>query len=566
MSKVLDKLVSQRILHHYHSNNLLNPLQHGFRTGKSCETAGFELREVVLERVRRNQGVCMISLDVAGAFDNVSWVSILYQLGEAACPLNIFRLVRSYLRNRSVCYETHVTRVVHEVNRGCPQGSCSGPLFWNIVADSLLNQPFPRNTYVQAYADDLVLVVWGHNESQIAEQGRAAMSIIEEWGELNNLRFNPQKTCMLPITYRRRLSIANPPVVELYGQPIRAVEELKYLGVISDGGFTFHAHFKDRKAAIDTLSYRLTLTVCKWFSKQPRLMKKIYIGALEPKVLYGHSAWGHRLKLKTFYFSWEEYVQMESLYLTHPAIKDGIGFDWKEPKGEGLEIFTDGSGINDKIGAAMVVLYFGQLIHSERVRLGDNCTVYQAELVGLKLAAEFAQTLTITKRVNVFSDSRTALQSWADPINTHPLVGEVKRLLKRARSERGVFLHWVKAHVGYHENELADAGAKAATDSPSVSVELPVSSSRLKCKLRRIIIQAWQDHWDYSPNKDRFTRSIIPKVSLKTHFWGEMAELFTGHGRFPAHLFRFGIGNDERCACGAVGDAFITCQALCHLV
>ncbi|GBN93130.1 Putative protein in type-1 retrotransposable element R1DM [Araneus ventricosus] len=438
MSKVLDKLVSQRILHHYHSNNLLNPLQHGFRTSKSCETAGFELREVVWERVRRNQGVCMISLNVAVAFDNVSWESILYQLGEAACPVNIFRLVSSYLRNRSVCYETQVTRVVHEVNRGCPQGSCSGPLFWNIVADSLLSLPFPRNTYIQAYTDDLVLVVWGHNESQIAEQGRAAMSMIGEWGDLNNLRFSPQKTCMLPITYRRRLSIANPPVVELYGQPFRAVEELKYLGVIWDGGLTFHAHFKDRKAVVDTLSYRLTLTVCKWYSKQPRLLKRIYIGALEPKILYGHGAWGHRLKLKTFCeylnvvqrrpllamtrayrtsstnslqvlagvpplylraietyatflvlraqqdisvysedFHWEDYVQMESPYLTHPVIKDGIGFNWMEPKGEGLEIYTDGSGINDRIGAAMVVLYFGQLIHSERVRLGDNCMVYQ---------------------------------------------------------------------------------------------------------------------------------------------------------------------------------------------
>ncbi|GBO27788.1 hypothetical protein AVEN_68244-1 [Araneus ventricosus] len=34
-----------------------------------------------------------------------------------------------------------------------------------------------------------------------------------------------------------------------------------------------------------------------------------------------------------------------------------------------------------------------------------------------------------------------------------------------------------------------------------------------------------------------------------------MAELFTGHGRFPAHLFRFGIGDDDRCACGAAEDA-----------
>ncbi|GBN66974.1 Retrovirus-related Pol polyprotein from type-1 retrotransposable element R1 [Araneus ventricosus] len=169
LRKVLDKLVSQRILHHYHSNNLLNPLHHGLRARKSCETAGFELREVVLEKVGRNQGVCMFSLDVTGTFDNVSWESILYLLGAAASPLNIFRLVRSYLRNRWVCYKTQVTRAVHEVKRGCPQGSCSCPLFWNIVADSVLNQRFPQNSYVQAYADDLVLVIWGHNESQIAE-------------------------------------------------------------------------------------------------------------------------------------------------------------------------------------------------------------------------------------------------------------------------------------------------------------------------------------------------------------------------------------------------------------
>ncbi|GBN66973.1 hypothetical protein AVEN_62847-1 [Araneus ventricosus] len=89
------------------------------------------------------------------------------------------------------------------------------------------------------------------------------MSIIEEWGELNKLRFSPQKTCMLPITYRRRLRLADTPVVNLYGQPIRAVAEMKYLGVIWDGGLIFHAHFKDRKVAIDSLFYRLTLTVCK---------------------------------------------------------------------------------------------------------------------------------------------------------------------------------------------------------------------------------------------------------------------------------------------------------------
>ncbi|GBN68194.1 hypothetical protein AVEN_116066-1 [Araneus ventricosus] len=214
----------------------------------------------------------------------------------------------------------------------------------------------------------------------------------------------------------------------------------------------------------------------------------LYLRAIETYATFLVLRAQHYITVYSEDFLWEDYVQMESPYLTHPAIKDGIGFDWKEPNGEGLEIFTDGSGINDKIGAAMVVLYFGQLIHSERVRLGDTCTVYQAELVGLKLAAEFVLTLTTTKRVKVYSDSRSALQSLADSTNCHPLVGEVRRLLKRARSERGVFLHWVKAHVGYHGNELADGEAKAATDSPSVSVNLPVSSSRFKCKFKRIIV------------------------------------------------------------------------------
>ncbi|GBM65132.1 Retrovirus-related Pol polyprotein from type-1 retrotransposable element R1 [Araneus ventricosus] len=180
MSKVLDKLVSQRILHQFHSNNLLNPLQHEFLADRSCETTGYDLKEVILDKVEGNLGVCMVSLDVAGAFDDVCWESILYLIGKAACPSNIFRLVRSYLRNRWVCFETQATRVEHEVNRGFSEGSCSGPLFWNIVADSLLDQRFPENSYVQAYADDLVLVIWGHNKSQIEDQGRGN-------GHLNSL-------------------------------------------------------------------------------------------------------------------------------------------------------------------------------------------------------------------------------------------------------------------------------------------------------------------------------------------------------------------------------------------
>ncbi|GBN20594.1 hypothetical protein AVEN_131538-1 [Araneus ventricosus] len=49
--------------------------------------------------------------------------------------------------------------------------------------------------------------------------------------------------------------------------------------------------------------------------------------------------------------------------------------------------------------------------------------------------------------------------------------------------------------------------------------------------------------------------SLIAKVSLKHHFEGEITELFTGNGRFPAHFYLFVIGYDDLCSCWAVGDA-----------
>ncbi|GIY57440.1 hypothetical protein CEXT_761641 [Caerostris extrusa] len=53
----------------------------------------------------------------------------------------------------------------YKINRGCPQGSCSGPLFWNLIADDALNLQLPLNCKLQAYADDLVLVVWAKDKS-----------------------------------------------------------------------------------------------------------------------------------------------------------------------------------------------------------------------------------------------------------------------------------------------------------------------------------------------------------------------------------------------------------------
>lgn len=57
-----------------------------------------------------------------------------------------------------MAYKRNGAKISKQYTRGCPQGSNSGPL-WNVVSKSALRLDLGINTYLQAYADDFILVV-----------------------------------------------------------------------------------------------------------------------------------------------------------------------------------------------------------------------------------------------------------------------------------------------------------------------------------------------------------------------------------------------------------------------
>ena len=54
-----------------------------------------------------------------------------------------------------------------KISKGCPQGSASGPGFWNLQFNSLLQLEFTKNTKVIAYADDLMIFVKGTTQVEV---------------------------------------------------------------------------------------------------------------------------------------------------------------------------------------------------------------------------------------------------------------------------------------------------------------------------------------------------------------------------------------------------------------
>lgn len=98
--------------------------------GKCVEDAWWH----VIKRVEEftSKYVLGVFVDFRGAFDHLEWPNILARLEELGC--RELRLWRSYFENRQALVIRKHGEVRVDVERGCPQGSISGPLILYFIA------------------------------------------------------------------------------------------------------------------------------------------------------------------------------------------------------------------------------------------------------------------------------------------------------------------------------------------------------------------------------------------------------------------------------------------------
>lgn len=231
-------------------------------------------------------------------------------------------------------------------------------------------------------------------------------------------------------------------------------------------------------------------------------------------------------------------------------------------------LYTDGSSTETGVAAAFCILEGSDVIHQWASRLGDNNTVFQAELFAILSALEWCLEHN-TQHHLLYSDSLSSLQAIHAHRTKHPVVLEIKKKLQKLR--HNIALGHVSAHIGIKGNELADSLAKDATKNNQPPFNLPLPPSYIKKTLKKQILPEWQLQWTTS-TKGRHTHNLIPKVSLKMYNLTPPTTAFlTGHGPFPKYLKQFKIKRDNKCDCGAEGTpdhAYFNCHltARWHLI
>lgn len=298
LGKVLEKLIARRLTEYSEGPSGLSERQFGFRKGRSTADA----IEVVLNKARaainahrRTGRYCVITtIDVRNAFNCASWTAIDEALGSIKASEHIRELIRDYLNERTLLYETDDGIMRREVTAGVPQGSILGPTLWNIMYDGVLRLELPGKVEITGFADDIVLTTTGDTESETIIKSEGAISTINSWLGTKNLQLAHHKTEVVMVTNRRQPVTIQ---LEVGDHLITSQRQLRYLGLMLDDRMSFNRQVEHACEKANKVQTALAIIMPNGYG--PTSTKRKLLANVTTSVLrYGAEAWVDALETK----------------------------------------------------------------------------------------------------------------------------------------------------------------------------------------------------------------------------------------------------------------------------
>lgn len=296
--KLLERMLKPRLAAAINNAGGLSERQHGFRPGRSTIGALEDVvKSVEIAREKNNFSrpvVLLATIDVKNAFNSAKWDNMIDALEKRfKVPAYLMNMVRSYLKDRELIYDTSIGTRKKVITSGAAQGSILGPDLWNVSYDEILSIDMPDDCYLVGYADDIAAVINARDTDSARRKLNQVMIRTQTWLDSHGLTLAAEKTELILLT-RKHIPLEVDMLVN--SETIKTSKVLKYLGIRIDNKLTYWAqiqHAAKKSAKITASLSRLMANIGGPLASR----RKLLMDTTQSILLYGSEVWADTLNV-----------------------------------------------------------------------------------------------------------------------------------------------------------------------------------------------------------------------------------------------------------------------------
>lgn len=241
ISKILERVILNRVNKFLEDNNTIPEEQHGFRKKFSTTHQLTKVIKQAKEELSTGSSTGIIMLDVEKAFDRVWHNGLLFKMINLRFPAYIINIIHEFLKERTFHVDINGAKSpIYKIPFGVPQGAVLSPTLYNIYTYDI---PKFINTKLALFADDTAFFCSSPLVSVIIEALKSHANLIKNYMKKWKITINSQKTQALFITKRIKKELPGRKI-KIFDTNVPWLNQCKYLGMILEKRLTFKHHIE----------------------------------------------------------------------------------------------------------------------------------------------------------------------------------------------------------------------------------------------------------------------------------------------------------------------------------